>query len=356
MSTVQSSPQHSEQDSGPIADGSAVRRAPVTVLRRLLTALLPALALVAGAMTPALAAQQESPRQVEVQISPVDLGAQDTIQTVAVTVTNSSRNAMRGTTISLRGPVGWTTGPASQTVKGKIQPGAKAVRTFEVRVPTLREGFRTHEFTADITYTGGDGHGAVTGQRVQISGEPLASFEEARDNVATTDLAHVAVGDFDGEGNSFSDEALAEAGVVPGASIEGAGATFEWPGSRPDEVDNATATGQAFRLDASGSSLALLVSGSSLNASGKVTVHYTDGTTSTGHVAVPNWTGAGAGADTAEEVVAVAGRNTPDGYGNEDGTYRLYAVSVPLEQGRQIEAVQLPSNASIHVFDVRVVG
>jgi hypothetical protein len=31
-------------------------------------------------------------------------------------------------------------------------------------------------------------------------------------------------------------------------------------------------------------------------------------------------------------------------------------VSVPLEQGRQIEAVQLPSNASIHVFDVRVVG
>jgi hypothetical protein len=85
-------------------------------------------------------------------------------------------------------------------------------------------------------------------------------------------------------------------------------------------------------------------------------VHYTDGTTSTGHVAVPNWTGAGAGADTAEEVVAVAGRNTPDGYGNENGTYRLYAVSVPLEQGRQIEAVQLPSNASIHVFDVRVVG
>jgi hypothetical protein len=356
MSTVQNTPQRDGQDSPPRTAWSAARSASTTVLRRILAALLPALALVAGAMTPALAAQQEPPRQVAVQISPVDLAAQDTIQTVAVTVTNSSRSAMRGTTISLRGPAGWTTSPASQSVDGKIQPGAKAVRTFEVRVPTLREGFRTHEFTADITYTGGDGHGSVTGQRVQISGEPLESFEEARDNVGTTDLDTLAAGDFDGEGNSFSDEALAEAGVVPGASIEGAGATFEWPDSAPDAVDSAAATGQAFRLDGAGSSLALLASGSSLNASGKVTVHYTDGTASTGYVSVPNWTGAGAGADTAEEVVAVAGRNTPDGYGNEEGTYRLYAVSVPLEQGREIEAVQLPSNASLHVFDVRVVG
>jgi len=30
-------------------------------------------------------------------------------------------------------------------------------------------------------------------------------------------------------------------------------------------------------------------------------------------------------------------------------------VSVPLEQGREIKAVQLPSNATIHVFDVQLV-
>ena len=325
------------------------------LVRRLLVALLPALALLLGAMSPSLAAEQTR-SQVEVAISPVDLAAEDTIQTLTVRVENSSRADMRDTEITLRGPAGWTTSPEAITVKGKIRPGTSVSRVFEVRVPTLREGFRAHEFIADVTYSGGDGLGTATGVRVQTSGEMLESFAAARDNVGTTDLASIAAGNFDGSGNSFSDEALAEQGVVPGANIEGAGAVFTWPDLGPAEEDNATGRGQAFALEGSGSSLALLTSGSSLSASGAVTVFYEDGGTSTGYIAVPNWTGVGAGTDTAEQVVGAKGRNTPDGYGNENGTYRLYAVSVPLEQGREIKAVQLPSNATIHVFDVQLVA
>ena len=324
------------------------------MVRRLLLAMFPAFALLLGAMSPSLGAEQP-PSQVEVSLSPVDLAAEDTIQTLTVKVENSSRTAMRDTEITLRGPAGWTTSPESIQVKGKIRPGTSVTRVVEVRVPTLRDGFRAYEFSADVTYASGDGLGAATGERVQSSGEILESFADARDNVGTTDLAGVAAGNFDGDGNSFSDEALAEQGVVPGASIEGAGATFTWPDLGPAEEDNATGRGQAFALEGSGSSLALLASGSSLSASGAVTVFYEDGGTSTGYIAVPNWTGVGAGEDTAEQVVGTKGRNTPDGYGNENGTYRIYAVSVPLEQGREIEAVQLPSNATIHVFDVQLV-
>ncbi|WP_133249850.1 NEW3 domain-containing protein [Brachybacterium endophyticum] len=327
----------------------------VLALRRIPQTILLALALVLGAAVPALAASQ-TPRQIDAQVSMVDLAEQDSIQTLSVTITNSSREAMTGTTITLHGPEGWTTSPEAITVAKRIQPGSRVTRTFDVRVPTLRDGFHSYTFTADIAYTGGDGHGSITGERVQTSGEPIASLAAARNNVGTTSLAQRAAGEFDGEGNSFSDAALKKEGVSRGSEIEGAGATFTWPDLGPAAKDNVVAQGQAISVDGSGSALALLASGSGLNAAGTVTVYYTDGTTSTGSLAVPNWTGVGAGVDTAEEVVASAGRNTPDGYANQDGTYRLYAVGVPLDSGKEIEAVQLPANATIHVFDLQIVG
>ena len=45
----------------------------------------------------------------------------------------------------------------------------------------------------------------------------------------TTTLATVASGDYDGDGNSFSRELLADLGVTPGANLELLGATFTWP-------------------------------------------------------------------------------------------------------------------------------
>lgn len=326
----------------------------IPALRRLPQVLLLALAAMLAAAVPALAASP-TPRQIDAQVSMVDLAAQDSIQTLSVTLTNSSREAMEDTSITLHGPEGWTTTPGALEIEGAIAPGERATRTFDVRVPTLREGFHSYTFTADVTYTGGDGRGSIVGERVQTSGEPLESFAAARNNVGTTTLAQKGEGEFDGEGNSFSDAALEEEGVTRGSEIEGAGATFTWPDLGPAEPDNATAQGQAFRADGSGSSLALLASGSGMNAAGTLTVHYTDGTTSTGYVAVPNWTGVGAGEDTAEQVVASKGRNTPEGYGNDAATYSLYAVSIPLEPGRTVEAVQLPSNPTIHVFDVQIV-
>ena len=91
------------------------------MVRRLLLAMFPAFALLLGSMSPSLGAEQP-PSQVEVSLSPVDLAAEDTIQTLTVKVENSSRTAMRDTEITLRGAAGWTTSPESIQVKGRIRP------------------------------------------------------------------------------------------------------------------------------------------------------------------------------------------------------------------------------------------
>ena len=321
---------------------------------RALGILIAGMALLLGAALPAQALTQ-TPHQIDVRLTPLDLADQDTIQTLTVTVTNSSRQTMTDTTIDLRGPAGWSTAPARHEVEEPIAAGDTVTESFQVRVPTLREGFRMHPFAATVTYSGGDGHGSVVQEMTLTTGTPLASLKKAYNNVGVTTLATRAKGDFDGEGNSFSAEQLGIAGVVPGATLTGAGAEFTWPDVTAGAKDNATAGGQAISLSGSGSDLAFLVAGSGLNATGTATVFYTDGTTSTGTISVPNWTGAGANQD-AEVVAGVKGRNTPDGYGNENGTYSVHAVSFPLEQGKEIETVVLPGNGTIHVFDMQVVG
>lgn len=337
--------------SAPLAPSTApARRLPAAA--RALVGLVVALVVSLGAAGTALAASELS--QTTVQISPVDLAQQDTIQTVTVTVTNSSREAMTRTDVSLRGPAGWTTTPQSTEIR-RIDPGERAHAVFDVRVPTLRDGFRMYPFTATITYNGGDGLGTVVQERILTSGEPVGSIAEARNNVGVSTLETLQQGDFDGDGNSFSADALELVGVTPGATVEGAGAEFTWPDVAPGEVDNVTTSGQAVELEGAGENLAFLASGSGLNASGAVTVYYADGTSSEGTLAVPNWTGAGANPE-AEVVAASKGRNLPDGFGNETGTYSVFAHAIALEPGKEIDFVVLPANPSIHVFDMVVTG
>ncbi|MGP5640275.1 NEW3 domain-containing protein [Brachybacterium tyrofermentans] len=333
--------------------GSSASATP-TLRRRAVSRAVVALALtllVSLAMTGnALAAS--APSQTTVQISPVDLAQEDTVQTVTVTVTNSSRAAMTRANVSLRGPAGWTVGPQSIEIR-RIDAGERAHAVFDVRVPTLRDGFRMYPFTATITYNGGDGLGTATQERVLTSGEPVGSIAAARNNVGITTLPSVAEGNFDGDGNSFSAEALEAVDVTPGATIEGAGTQFTWPDVAAGEPDNVTANGQAIEVGTVGRQIGFLASGSGLNAMGTLTVYYTDGSSSEGTRGVPNWTGVGANPE-AEVVAAAKGRNTPDGYGNENGTYSVFATAVEIDPSKTVDFVVLPGNSSIHVFDMVV--
>jgi hypothetical protein len=320
------------------------------IVLRLLVALLAGLLPATVVVTPAPAAAGA----VEVTISEVDLDG-PTISDVTVTVTNHSDDRMSRVAVTFSGPKGWAVYPDQRTLKGSIRPGDSAEVEFRIQVPEPRPGFRVRTFRATVSYRGGDGSGTAVGERVQRTGEALPDLASAFDNVGVTSESDPAPGDFDGDGNSFSAEKLAEQGVTPGGAVSALGTTFTWPDVAPGAPNNATGGGQAIELDGTGSRLAFLGSGSSFGAAGTATVYYTDGTTSTGSFGFPNWSFQEPDAHGATLVVATKGRNRPSGYGDAAYDYRVFANSVPVDPTKTVDLVVLPASPTLHVFDLRLV-
>jgi hypothetical protein len=301
-----------------------------------------AVAVLAAGLTAAPAA---AAGEVEVGISTVDL-AGPVISTVKVTVRNNSSQRLSKLAVSFRGPVGWTVSPEVRTVKDAVKPGGSVVVDFQIRVPEPRAGFTIRTFTATATYAGGQ----AVGTSSQRSGTPLPNLAAAFNNVGVTDESNPAPGDFDGDGNSFSAQRLAAAGVTPGTTVTALGATLTWPNVQPGTKDNAAGGGQTIEFAGQGQRLVLLGSGSSLSALGTVTVWYADGTSSTGSVGFPNWSFQDAGTHGATLAISTPGRNTPAGYANAEYQYRVFANAVPLDPAKTVELVTLPSTGSLHVF------
>ncbi len=312
-----------------------------------------AAALVLPATT--LQATATTTAEVEVSISEVDLDG-PAVSPVTVTVENNSPDPLTKLSVSFSGPVGWTSYPATQSIRGTLKPARSVAVTFDIHVPEKPAGFTVRTFTATATYNGGDGNGAATGTRVQRSGTALANLAAAYNNVGVTEVTNVGPGDFDGDGNSFSAEQLEAEGVTPGSPVTALGATFTWPTVPFGTPDNAAGGGETIELSGQGQRLAFLGSGSSFGASGNVTVWYTDGTTSTGTIGFPNWSFQEADAHGATLVISMTGRHTPSGYANAQYQYRVFAHSVPLDPAKTVEMVTLPSVGSLHIFDIAFVS
>ncbi|WBQ07222.1 NEW3 domain-containing protein [Kribbella sp. CA-293567] len=308
--------------------------------------LLLLLAFTATLLVPQLPAAAAGP--VEVTISEVDL-AGPVIASVDVTVTNRSAAKLSKLAVTFAGPVGWTVSPETRVVKEALKPGSSVTVAFQIRVPEQRPGFTLRTFTATARYSGGE----AAGTRTQRSGTPLPNLAAAFNNVAVSNESDPAKGDFDGDGNSFSAQRLAEKGVTPGSTVTALGATFNWPGPVGSK-DNAVATGQTFAYSGQGSKLVLLGSGAGQAAVGLVKVWYSDGTSTSGSIGFPNWSFQDAGAHGATLAISTTGRNTPAGYANAEYQYRVFANSLPLDPAKTVELVTLPANGGLHVFGVGI--
>ncbi|WP_327121859.1 NEW3 domain-containing protein [Streptomyces sp. NBC_01341] len=311
------------------------------------TALMPARTTASAQDIPATAAG------TEVTIAPVDLEG-PAISAVTVTVKNSGPQRLRSLAIAFAGPKGWAVQPSVRSVDGSLGAGASADASFRIQVPEKRPGLVIRTFTATATYQGGDGRGTATGTRTERSGSPQENLAAAYNNVGITDESATGPGDYDGEGNSFSAQRLAAAGLTRGAKVEALGAELTWPDVAAGTKDNVSSGGQAVKLTGKGGKLVLLGSGVTSGATGNATVHYTDGTSSTGTFGFPNWSFDPADAHGAELVKSTDGRNRPDGYGNATVKYRVFAHSIPLDPSRTAEFVILPANANIHIFDMAI--
>jgi hypothetical protein len=178
-------------------------------------------------------------------------------------------------------------------------------------------------------------------------------------NVGITSDSNTGAGNIDGSGYSFSADALAAQGINPGTLFTSHGTTFTWPTASPGNPDNALAAAQTVGLIGSSPTLGFLVT-STYPASGTGTVNYSDGTTQSYTLSVPNWEGTPP--DGADPVITLPYRNGPNG--RDDRQVHVYYAGVSLDASKTVKSVQLPNVGgevgvnvpALHVFAVALAG
>ena len=256
---------------------------------------------------------------------------------VTATFHNGSSTTMRDVTLSFALPDGWTATGASTFAQ--VEPGRTVSTTLAVTPGAdVQPASFTLRLNASYTARGA----AYTNSTVTTAQLPYASVSQAANTVGISNAATFAQGNFDGSGNSFYGEALAAAGFAPGATVTVQGAQFTWPSGAPGTPNMAKNQTAPILVSGTGSHLALLASGASLNARGSVTVIYTDGSESEHAFQVPNWCCQDPATGGAKVAVAVKGRYTQAGLANTTADYRVFYTAVPLEPGKTVRAIKLP--------------
>jgi predicted alpha-1,2-mannosidase len=182
----------------------------------------------------------------------------------------------------------------------------------------------------------------------------LASYD---DNTGISPDSNTACANLDGVGYSLSANALAAAGVTPGATVSADGLSFTWQNVPPCSPDNILASGQTILLSgpAGATKLGLLENSTDGGTTGTVTINYTDGTSSTATVNSSDWAaGPGPG-----EVAAVTTpyRNMVSG-GSQQLTVYVYATTVPVNPAKTVASITLPTvsnsvsggTTSMHIY------
>ncbi len=197
---------------------------------------------------------------------------------------------------------------------------------------------------------------------------PYASLSAAYDANAISDDGNITQADFDGSGNSYSEQALAAAGLAPGANVTVDGATLQWPSVPAGTPDSVLAAGQTISVAGSptATQLVLLGASSGSDESGTGTIEYTDGSAQTYSVTLDNWfNNPDSASNTTVATAAYINDSTGSGnqgvVGKRNHKARIFAVSIPLQAGKTISSVTLPTIATLpgvfptHLFTLGLV-
>jgi beta-glucosidase len=264
--------------------------------------------------------------------------------TVTSVVTNTGDYPVNDVALTATAPAGWTVVGGGEHRIGTVPAHGTARVAWTVTVPAAA-GSGAHDITVSATLR--TRAGTATRTSTATVTVPFDSVAAAFDNTGISDDANPTSAAFAPSGKSYSAQALAAAGLAPGATVTQGGHTFDWPATS-GQPDNIAADGQVVPISGSGSSLGFL--GAALNAAqtGTGTVYYTDGTTGSYQLALDNWW------DTAPTVgdtaVATASyQNAPTGRYNHAATVWFDAVGI--DPSRTVRAVGLPHSAgAMHIF------
>jgi hypothetical protein len=237
-----------------------------------------------------------------------------------------------------------------------VSDGSPVHERFDVyylRIPVGAAGANTLDVTA--TTTGGTT--ATAAATLQLP--PLyPSLAAAFDNVGVSANSDPAAGNLDGDGDSYSAEGLAAAGLTPGATFTEGGVTFTWPDAAPGQPDNVLAAGQTIAVSGSGSELGFVGTSDYGSSTGSGFVVYTDGTVEPFTIGFSDWYHGTAPTVSAGHVVATSIWNHSSGPGHH--VVGLYWAEVPLDPAKTVKEVVLPdvSNhvgvlvTAMHVFSI----
>lgn len=272
-------------------------------------------------------------------------------ETVTVTgkVSNTATTATTGTQVRLTAPDGWSVTPAGPVDTGTIKPGGQASVQWTVRTPeNLTAG--SYQVAATVTSQSGTATAGTATFAV-----PYGKISDTFNNRGISDDSQPTTADFDGAGYSFSAQALAAAGLTPGATVRSGNITYSWPSTSPD---NTAANGQIVALNGKGSSLGFLGASNSGSPRGTATVFYADGSSETVTIGLDDfWFDPGA---TNSTVATMPYLNSPTG--KYDHTVRVFAATAPIDATKQVIAVRLPAisagsqghSTAMHVFSIGV--
>jgi beta-glucosidase len=287
------------------------------------------------------------PRYVKVTAPALQNGG--STATVSATFTNGSTETVRNANLKLAAPSGWTVTAVPGQPAGDVGPGQSVSASWQVSAAAdATPGNAT--LTATARYLAPGGPATTTGTATESV--PYASFAAALDNTGISDDADPSGANFDGGGYSYSAQALAAVGVTPGNPVGTTG--FTWPNVPVATPDNVVTGGQSIALAGSGSTLAVLGTGTFGTQSGQITVTYADGSTSTGTVTLPDWYSNAA--TTGNALVATTAHwNIPPGSTlDPHHQVSIYDTTIPLTAGKTVSAITLPNNGDLHLFGIGI--
>ena len=85
-------------------------------------------------------------------------------------------------------------------------------------------------------------------------------------------------------------------------------------------------------------------------------MQYADGSTSQAKLGFPNWCCADPTTYGSVRVLSMNHRDTQVGPANYGITYGVFYNTIPLDPGKRVASVVLPTNAAVHVFAMAVKG
>ncbi|GIH15406.1 glycoside hydrolase family 3 C-terminal domain-containing protein [Rugosimonospora africana] len=276
--------------------------------------------------------------------------------TVTTTFTNTGDYPASQVRLALRAPAGWTVRPEGPVSLPVVGPRSSKGTAWRVTAPAgAAPG--TVALSASATYHGVDGDATATGAASLTV--PSPSLAAAFDNVGVTDDTATDAGNIDGTGSSLSAQALAAAGVTPGATIEHGGVSFTWPAAAPGQPDNVVAGGQVISASGTGDTLGFLLAATYGPATGTGRVSYADGSTQSFTLSAPDWYSA---TSTGNDVAVTMPYRNKGGNVQQTHVVNVYYAGVPLQPGKAVTGVALPDvsdtassgSPAMHIFAMTI--